>query len=133
MKSVNTAFWIKSAVVLLAAVMLMGWWVWNLNVEYDENLENYRTFESQTQEYLSLKERWAYDPASEEVGVLKTHPRLIRQEKTRGGYLFEFGPLSASEFDELSNKILNAPFTIKKLNLRRNPDGKGEISVEFEG
>lgn len=133
MKQISLKFWIKAAFFTGIAILVAGLWVWNEHTYYSESIDEYQNLQHQTQEYLALKQRWAYDPTSEKVVELKTHPKLIRQEKVRGGYVFEFASLSAAEFNALSNTILNAPFAIKKLQMRRNPNGRGEITVEFEG
>lgn len=113
-------------------VSIFSLWVWSEYGTYRQVSEEYQYLQLQTQEYLALKGRWKYDAASETVAMLKSHPKLVRQEKVRGGYRFEFASLSSSDFNTLANAILNVPFTIKKLTMKRHTDSKGEISVEFE-
>ncbi|MGD9717525.1 MAG: hypothetical protein AB7U26_10660 [Sulfuricurvum sp.] len=119
-----------AALLLVALSALLAW---NGHTRYEEALDTYRTVEFQTSEYKALHEKLAYDPASERIVLLKAHPKLIRSEKTRSGVLFEFSPLSAAEFDTISNKILNSPFVIKKLLMKHDDNHRGTIIVEFEG
>ncbi|MBD3809334.1 MAG: hypothetical protein IE884_02250 [Sulfuricurvum sp.] len=133
MMQIPLIFWKRAVIGGAIGVLAAGIWVWSEHSRYSQLLEEYQLLQHQTQEYLDLKGRWMFDPSSETASILKTHPKLVRSEKVRGGVLFEFTPLSSTEFDLLSNTILNAPFTIKKLTMKRNPEGKGEIVVEFEG
>lgn len=133
MRQIPLKSWVQTALMSIIAVLAAGLWVWSEYTDYAENVNEYQNLQHQTQEYLSLKQRWKFDPSSETIIELKAHPKLIRQEKIRGGYVLEYAPLSAVEFNTLSNKILNAPLMIKKLQMRRTPNGRGEITVEFEG
>jgi hypothetical protein len=100
---------------------------------YDDAIAEYKTVQMQAQAYEEIKKRWSIEGSKGDFEYLKTHPKITKHEKKRGKYLFEFENLSASEFDHLSNKILNSMLMITKLTLRKESGSKGAIIVEFEG
>jgi hypothetical protein len=101
--------------------------------KYDEVATEYKTVQLQAQEYGQIKKRWSIEDAKGDFEYFKNHPKVTKQEKRGDKYLFEFDNLNGSEFDHLSNKILNSMVMIKKLTLRRESGFKGSIIVEFEG
>ncbi|MFA5215811.1 hypothetical protein [Sulfuricurvum sp.] len=79
-----------------------------------------------------LKRRWSIQESQRDFEYLKNHPNLIKQEKRGGNVYFEYDNLSSSEFNILTNKLLNSMLVIKKLTLQRNGASKGYITVEIE-
>jgi hypothetical protein len=79
-----------------------------------------------------LKTRWSTHTSHNDFEYLKNHPNLIKQEKRGGNIYLEYDNLSSSEFNLLSNKLLNSMLVIKKMTLRRNGSSKGSIVVEIE-
>ncbi|MDO9209067.1 MAG: hypothetical protein Q7T91_12535, partial [Sulfuricurvum sp.] len=80
----------------------------------------------------SVKTRWSHEASQNDLTYLKNHPSLTKEEKRGGSVYLEFNNLSSSEFNALSNKLLNSMLVIKKLTLQRNNASKGIITVEFE-
>lgn len=101
--------------------------------QYGEVSAEYKRVQMQAQEYEQIKNRWSIESSQSDFEYLKSHPKLIKQEKHGKKYLFEFNNLSGSEFDYLSNKIFNSMLMIKKLTLRQESGSKGSIIVEVEG
>lgn len=105
--------------------------VWE-NSRYNEILDSYTQLQRQAKKYERIKERHSIASSQETFDFLKHHPKLLKEEKRGGNYVFEFDNLSASEFDRITNKILNSMLTVKKLSLKKNGSSKGSISVEIE-
>lgn len=94
--------------------------------------ENYAVLTKQIGIIELVKARWSAQESQNDLNYLKNHPSLLKQEKHGESIYFEFDNLSSSEFNALSNKILNSMLKIKKLSLKRNGVSKGYISVEIE-
>lgn len=103
-----------------------------LYFSYRDVVTEYKAVQAHTKEYDILKKRWSIDGSKNDIEYFKSHPNVTKQEKQRGKYRFEFENLSSSEFDRLSNSILNSMLMIKKLTLRKEGESKGVIHVEFE-
>lgn len=115
--------------VLFVISLMVLWWEHSAREETSLALS---TLQQDAHEYTQRKKRISLEESKKEVDLLSSHPNLIRQEKRGSGYVMEFNRLSSDEFDRLSNLILNSKMVIKKLNLRKGADSKGEIVVEFE-
>ncbi|MFA6188104.1 MAG: hypothetical protein WC680_02380 [Sulfuricurvum sp.] len=92
----------------------------------------HKTLSQQAKEIGRLKKRWSTQESQIDFDFLKNHLNLVKQEKRGRNVYFEYENLSMSEFDQLSNKILNSMLVVKKLTLRRNNASKGTILVEIE-
>lgn len=104
----------------------------NFHSTYKENVKEFVILKQESKEFDSLKKHWSIKSAQNDFDELKSNPKLITQEKRGDKYYFEFGNLSSSEFDMITNKILNSTMIIKKLSLNKNDNSKGSIIVEFE-
>lgn len=102
------------------------------NSTVDELREDNAILSRQAKEIDLLKTRWSVQESKSDFEYLKNHPNLIKQEKRGGNVYLEYDNLSSTEFNRLSNKILNSMLVIKKLTLRRNNASKGVILVEIE-
>lgn len=100
--------------------------------DYEESVQEYTALSGQAKEIESLKTRWSHEASQNDLTYLKNHPSLTKEEKRGGSVYLEFNNLSSSEFNALSNKLLNSMLVIKKLTLQRNNASKGIITVEFE-
>lgn len=100
--------------------------------DYEESAQEYTALSGQAKEIESLKTRWSHEASQNDLTYLKNHPSLTKEEKRGGSVYLEFNNLSSSEFNALSNKLLNSMLVIKKLTLQRNNASKGIITVEFE-
>lgn len=94
--------------------------------------ENYAVLTKQIGIIELVKTRWSAQESQNDFNYLKNHPSLFKQEKHGENIYFEFDNLSSSEFNALSNKILNSMLKIKKISLKKNGVSKGYISVEIE-
>jgi hypothetical protein len=99
---------------------------------YEESVQEYTALSGQAKEIESIKTRWSHEASQNDLTYLKNHPSLTKEEKRGGSVYLEFNNLSSSEFNALSNKLLNSMLVIKKLTLQRNNASKGIITVEFE-
>jgi hypothetical protein len=99
---------------------------------YEESVQEYTALSGQAKEIESVKTRWSHEASQNDLTYLKNHPSLTKEEKRGGSVYLEFNNLSSSEFNALSNKLLNSMLVIKKLTLQRNNASKGIITVEFE-
>lgn len=100
--------------------------------DYEESAQEYTALSGQAKEIESLKTRWSHEASQNDLTYLKNHPSLTKEEKRGGSVYLEFNNLSSSDFNALSNKLLNSMLVIKKLTLQRNNASKGIITVEFE-
>lgn len=100
--------------------------------DYEESVQEYTALSGQAKEIESLKTRWSHEASQNDLTYLKNHPSLTKEEKRGGSVYLEFNNLSSSDFNALSNKLLNSMLVIKKLTLQRNNASKGIITVEFE-
>ncbi|MDP3466286.1 MAG: hypothetical protein Q8R86_11005 [Sulfuricurvum sp.] len=100
--------------------------------DYEESVQEYAALSGQAKEIESVKTRWSHEASQNDLTYLKNHPSLTKEEKRGGSVYLEFNNLSSSEFNALSNKLLNSMLVIKKLTLQRNNASKGIITVEFE-
>lgn len=105
--------------------------VWE-NSRYSGVMESYTQVQRQAQEYAQIKARHLIASSQDDFDYLEKHPKLVKKEKHGGTYRFEFDNLSASEFDRITNKILNSTLIVKKMSLNKNGSSKGSISVEIE-
>lgn len=126
-KSLMLTLFITFMLVVIAAL-----WTLSEHSAVQELTHEQEALLQQTKEIGSLKTRWSTQEAQSDVDFLKNHPNLVKQEKRGGDVYFDYENLSMSEFDRLSNRILNSMLVIKKLTLRRNGTSKGIITVEIE-
>ncbi|MDO9206634.1 MAG: hypothetical protein Q7T91_00110, partial [Sulfuricurvum sp.] len=88
--------------------------------DYEESVQEYNALSGQAKEIESVKTRWSHEASQNDLTYLKNHPSLTKEEKRGGSVYLEFNNLSSSEFNALSNKLLNSMLVIKKLTLQRN-------------
>lgn len=94
--------------------------------------EENKVLSKQLHEIVLLKTRWSTKESKNDLDYLKNHPNLVKQERRGSNTYFEYDALSAKDFNQLSNTILNSMLVIKKLTLRRNGSSKGTILLEIE-
>lgn len=121
-------------ILLLSLCMMVITMLWVLkeHVTLQALSLEHETLSQQAKEIGRLKKRWSTQESQIDFDFLKNHLNLVKQEKRGRNVYFEYEDLSMSEFDQLSNKILNSMLVIKKLTLRRNNASKGTILVEIE-
>lgn len=101
-------------------------------LESEVSLENYTTLSKQVYEIETIKTRWSHQASQTDFAYLAAHPNLVKNEKQGGSITLEFSHLSSSEFNRITNKLLNSMLIIKKLTLQRSSASKGMITVELE-
>lgn len=122
-------------IILLISLSLMVitmLWVLKEQATLQELSLEHETLSQQAKEIGSLKKRWSTQESQIDFDFLKNHLNLVKQEKRGRNVYFEYENLTMSEFDKLSNKILNSMLVVKKLTLRRSNASKGTILVEIE-
>lgn len=124
---------LKKAVLITAGFVLISIL---LMMSEESNLreleEQNKVLEQQVNEIDVLKSRWSTQESKNDLKYLLSHPNLVKQEKRGSNTYFEYDNLSAKDFNQLSNTLLNSSMVIKKLTLRRNGASKGTILVEIE-
>jgi hypothetical protein len=126
MKLKSPLFIIAVFVVLSAAVALWEY------TGVSELRKQQVTLLGEVKEIETIKTRWSAQASQSDFEYFKNHPALIKQEKRGGNLYLEYDNLSSTEFNALSNKLLNSMLVIKKMTLRRNGSSKGSIIVEIE-
>ncbi len=124
---------LKSALLIvffLCMVAVIG--VLWINSEVADLADEHANLSQQTKAINLLKGRWSLQESQSDVEYFKNRPNLIKQEKRGGNMYLEYDNLSASEFNLLSNRMLNAMLVIKKLTFRHDSSGRGVIIVEIE-
>ncbi|MDD2828323.1 MAG: hypothetical protein PHW18_01975 [Sulfuricurvum sp.] len=116
-------------VVLVIVSMAAALWEYTNVSELREQQDALR---AEVKEIESLKTRWSTQTSQSDFEYFKNHPNLTKQEKRGGNIYLEYNNLSSSEFNLLSNKLLNSMLVIKKMTLRHNGSSKGSIIVEIE-
>lgn len=100
--------------------------------DLEEKQREYTSLQSQAAEYETLKTRWSPQSSQNDLTYLSAHPNLVKNEKRGRGTYLEFNRLSSSEFNRISNTLLNSMLVIKKMTFQREEGSRGVISVEFE-
>ena len=123
---------LKSALLtlsILCGVMAIGaYWSYS---EVSELRNEHITLSQQAKAIALVKSRWSLSESQNDIDYLKSHPNLIKQEKRGGNLYLEYDNLSSSEFNLLSNRVLNSMVVIKKMTLQHRMS-KGVIIVEIE-
>lgn len=118
--------------VMVALIVLAGIGAYREHSLAQELNEEHTLLLQQVKSIDLLKRRWSIQESQSDFEYLKNHPNLIKQEKRGGNVYFEYDNLSSSEFNILTNKLLNSMLVIKKLTLQRNGASKGYLTVEIE-
>ena len=127
LKPLNLAVAVAFCLVLVATAVAV-----NERSSLKDLLNEKMALQSQAHEVNELKKRWSLEESQSVYDSLKAHPNLIKEEKRGGKITMQFDQLSSSEFNRLSNTILNSMLMIKKLTLKRQSSSKGTIIVEFQ-
>jgi len=127
LKSLTTALIVTTVLVGITSIAVL----WR-HSETQRLREEQTRLSNQVKEIDLLKTRWSLQASQSDLESLKNHPNLLKQEKRGGNLYLEYDNLSSTEFNALSNKLLNSMLVIKKLTLRRNGTAKGSIIVEIE-
>lgn len=118
--------------IMLTLIVLVGIGAYREHSAVKELSEEHAILSTQVKSIDLLKRRWSIQESQSDFEYFKNHPNLIKQEKRGGNVYFEYDNLSSSEFNAITNKLLNSMLVIKKLTLRRNGTSKGNITVEVE-
>jgi hypothetical protein len=127
LKSLTTALIVTTVLVGITSIAVL----WE-HSETQRLREEQTRLSNQVKEIDLLKTRWSLQSSRSDLDTLKNHPNLLKQEKRGGNLYLEYDNLSSTEFNAVSNKLLNSMLVIKKLTLRRNGTAKGSIIVEIE-
>jgi hypothetical protein len=82
-----------------------------------------------------LKERWKDSKRMQKriESILSHHTfknNVIKKEKKKNRYIFQLHELDQRTLDAFTNKILNEPIIVKKMEIERFSDSNASISLE---
>lgn len=82
---------------------------------------------------LNLKAKWEdKNKIKGAIAIFASHPRISKNEPKDSRHTLEFTNLNPDEMNELTTKLMNSEFVIRKLEIKRLDATHGSILVEFD-
>jgi len=123
---------LKLCLMMIVSLLLLGWYKYDLDRNYKENLKNFQNYTKQANRLIFLQKKWSNK--EEDRAFLKKikkrfNAKSYRVEKDIHTLLFE--DLTKTTLDRVSKAILNSDLIIKKLKVE-NKNSKISLYLEVK-